>query len=70
MNVTEIAGVPVSTDHWIGGQRVSSAATFDDVSPIDGTVIAQVARGGADEAGQADPGRSGGVPGVGRHAAG
>ncbi|MGB9012270.1 MAG: aldehyde dehydrogenase [Aeromicrobium sp.] len=53
MNVTEIAGVPVSTDHWIGGQRVSSADTFDDVSPIDGNVIAQVARGGADEAGQA-----------------
>ena len=53
MNVTEIAGVPVSTDHWIGGQRVPSGATFDDVSPIDGSVIAQVARGGADEAGQA-----------------
>ena len=53
MNVTEIAGVAVSTDHWIGGQRVSSEATFDDVSPIDGSVIAHVARGSADEAGQA-----------------
>lgn len=53
MNVTEIAGVAVSTDHWIGGQRVSSAATFDDVSPIDGAVVAQVARGRADEAAQA-----------------
>ncbi len=53
MNVTEIAGVAVDTDHWIGGQRVSSAATFDDVSPIDGAVVAQVARGDADVAAQA-----------------
>ncbi|MGJ9422028.1 aldehyde dehydrogenase [Aeromicrobium sp. CF3.5] len=53
MNVTHIAGIDVRTDHWIGGQRVSSPGTFEDVSPIDGTVIAQIARGGADEAAQA-----------------
>jgi 5-carboxymethyl-2-hydroxymuconic-semialdehyde dehydrogenase len=45
-----VAGVSVSTDHWIGGRRVSSAETFEDVSPIDGAVIAHVARGGAVEA--------------------
>jgi aminomuconate-semialdehyde/2-hydroxymuconate-6-semialdehyde dehydrogenase len=45
-----IEGVEVATEHWIGGERVSSANAFDDVSPIDETVIAEVARGGAEEA--------------------
>lgn len=53
MNVTQIAGIDVSTDHWIGGQRVSSSETFDDVSPIDGVVIAQVSRGDGEVAAQA-----------------
>ncbi len=44
-----VAGVEVDTRHWIGGERVASADTFDDVSPIDGEVIAQVARGGQQE---------------------
>jgi len=44
-----VAGVEVDTRHWIGGQRVASASTFDDVSPLDGTVIAQVSRGGQTE---------------------
>ena len=34
----------------IGGERVASEATFDDISPIDQTVIGQVARGGPKEA--------------------
>jgi aminomuconate-semialdehyde/2-hydroxymuconate-6-semialdehyde dehydrogenase len=41
--------VEVSTDHWIGGERVGSDETFTDVSPIDEQPIAEVARGGADE---------------------
>src|SRR5690606_33542821 len=45
-----VAGVEVDTRHWIGGERVASAATFADVSPIDGTVIAQVSRGQQAEA--------------------
>lgn len=45
-----VADVTVDGDHWIGGERVSSPATFDDVSPIDEQVIAQIARGGAAEA--------------------
>jgi 5-carboxymethyl-2-hydroxymuconic-semialdehyde dehydrogenase len=44
-----VAGVEVDTRHWIGGRRVASAHTFDDVSPIDGTVLARVCRGGAEE---------------------
>ncbi len=44
-----VANVRVSTDHYIGGQRVSSTQRFEDLSPIDGSVIAQVARGGASE---------------------
>lgn len=36
--------------HWIGGERVGSAAEFTDNSPIDGSVLASVARGGAAEA--------------------
>jgi aminomuconate-semialdehyde/2-hydroxymuconate-6-semialdehyde dehydrogenase len=45
-----IEGVEVSTRHWIGGERVGSAATFEDVSPIDETGLAAVARGGQAEA--------------------
>jgi 5-carboxymethyl-2-hydroxymuconic-semialdehyde dehydrogenase len=47
-----VAGIDVPTDHWIGGERVASAAgaTFDDISPIDEAVIARVARGGSAEA--------------------
>ncbi|MEU4994850.1 aldehyde dehydrogenase [Streptomyces sp. NPDC021622] len=45
-----VAGVPVDTRHWIGGERVASAATFTDRSPIDGAPLAEIARGGAAEA--------------------
>jgi aminomuconate-semialdehyde/2-hydroxymuconate-6-semialdehyde dehydrogenase len=48
-----VAGVEVDTRHWIGGRRVASRTTFEDVSPLDGEVIAEVARGGAEEAGAA-----------------
>lgn len=50
MTFAEIAGVRVDTRHWIGGERVSSSQTFEDVSPIDGSTIAHVARGGQVEA--------------------
>jgi len=49
MTTADVAGVPVDTRHWIGGQRVASATTFEDVSPLDGTVIAHVSRGGQAE---------------------
>jgi len=49
-NFAEVAGVEVSTDHFIGGERVASAERFDDLSPIDGRVLAQVSAGGEEEA--------------------
>jgi acyl-CoA reductase-like NAD-dependent aldehyde dehydrogenase len=48
-HITTVAGVAVDTRHWIGGARVASAETFTDVSPIDGRVLGEIARGGAAE---------------------
>ena len=45
-----VEGVEVSTEHFIGGERVASAATFTDLSPIDAEPLAEVARGGEREA--------------------
>jgi aminomuconate-semialdehyde/2-hydroxymuconate-6-semialdehyde dehydrogenase len=44
-----VAGVDVDTRHWIGGERVASASTFTDLSPIDERLIAEVSRGGPAE---------------------
>ncbi|MFN8196460.1 MAG: aldehyde dehydrogenase [Nocardioidaceae bacterium] len=44
-----VDGVTVDLRHWIGGERVASAETFADVSPIDETEIAQVHAAGAEE---------------------
>ena len=49
-DVAVVAGVEVGTDHLIGSRRVGSARRFEDLSPIDGRVLARVARGGAAEA--------------------
>jgi aminomuconate-semialdehyde/2-hydroxymuconate-6-semialdehyde dehydrogenase len=49
MDTTIVEDVEVSTQHWIGGERVASSGTFSDVSPIDEITIADVARGGAVE---------------------
>ena len=49
MTTATVEGVEIDTRHWIGGERVASATTFDDISPIDETVIAQVHAGGAEE---------------------
>jgi acyl-CoA reductase-like NAD-dependent aldehyde dehydrogenase len=53
VSVVEVAGVEVSTEHFIGGERVASGETFVDLSPIDAAPIAEVARGGEREAGLA-----------------
>ncbi|MFI6977629.1 aldehyde dehydrogenase [Embleya sp. NPDC050154] len=50
MTEVTVAGVRVDTRHWIGGERVGSSDTFTDVSPIDGTVIGEIARAGRAEA--------------------
>lgn len=48
-NVARVAGVDVSTDHFIGGERVPSADRFETRSPIDGSLLAEVSRAGDDE---------------------
>jgi acyl-CoA reductase-like NAD-dependent aldehyde dehydrogenase len=48
-----VAGIAVSPDHYIGGERVPSAETFEDVSPIDESHLADVARGGEEAVGAA-----------------
>jgi acyl-CoA reductase-like NAD-dependent aldehyde dehydrogenase len=37
-----VAGYEVSTDQYIGGKRVASSTRFEDITPIDGSVIAAV----------------------------
>ena len=48
--MTQVAGVDVSPDHFIGGERMGSDDRFEVVSPIDESPLAEVARGGAREA--------------------
>ncbi len=48
--MSTIAGVAVSPDHLIGGERVGSSERFEDRSPIDWSLLAEVARGGRAEA--------------------
>jgi acyl-CoA reductase-like NAD-dependent aldehyde dehydrogenase len=49
MAAATVAGVSVSTDHWIAGKRAVSSRRFADFSPIDGAHLADVAAGGAAE---------------------
>ncbi|MFN0153908.1 MAG: aldehyde dehydrogenase [Gaiella sp.] len=48
-----VAGIRVDTRHFIDGERIGSGSTFPDHSPIDGSLLARVARGGEREAGLA-----------------
>ena len=50
MEALTVAGVLVDPRHYIGGQRIASSSTFPNYSPIDGSLIGQVARGGQLEA--------------------
>jgi betaine-aldehyde dehydrogenase/5-carboxymethyl-2-hydroxymuconic-semialdehyde dehydrogenase len=45
-----VAGTEVSVDHYIGGRRVSSSETFEDRSPLDWSLLAEVSRGDAETA--------------------
>jgi acyl-CoA reductase-like NAD-dependent aldehyde dehydrogenase len=47
--VIAVAGIAVSPDHFIDGERVPSDDTFTDISPIDQSELAEVARGGRRE---------------------
>ena len=45
-----VAGVEVSTDHYIDGRRVASKDRFLDRSPVDGSALAEISAGGKSEA--------------------
>jgi acyl-CoA reductase-like NAD-dependent aldehyde dehydrogenase len=49
MPTVKVAGVDVSTAHFIDGKRVESKRTFENCSPIDGKHLADVSAGGAEE---------------------
>lgn len=49
MTTVEIAGVQVDTRHYIGGRRVASETTYTNTSPIDGSFLGEISRGGAHE---------------------
>ena len=51
--MSAVAGVDVSPDHFIGGERVSSSRRFETISPIDQSVLAEVSRGDAEDADRA-----------------
>ena len=44
--MSTVAGIAVSPDHFIDGDRVPGERTFTDISPIDQSVLDRVARGG------------------------
>lgn len=52
-NTVKVAGVDVSTDHWINGRRVTSQRKFANFSPVDGSHLAEVSAGGKAEVDQA-----------------
>jgi aminomuconate-semialdehyde/2-hydroxymuconate-6-semialdehyde dehydrogenase len=48
-----VAGVSIDTRHFIAGERVGSRETYRNTSPIDGTFLGDIARGGELEVSQA-----------------
>ncbi len=50
MSSINIAGAEIDTRHWIGGQRIASASTFETISPVDGRILGTVSRGSKVEA--------------------
>jgi len=49
MTNVQVAGVTVDTRHFINGERVASDDTFTNTSPIDGSNLGEIARGGQHE---------------------
>jgi aminomuconate-semialdehyde/2-hydroxymuconate-6-semialdehyde dehydrogenase len=47
--IATVAGVDISTDHWIGGRRVASKNKFSDHSPIDNSHLADISAAGKGE---------------------
>ena len=68
MSTIEVEGVEVDTRHWINGERVASATTFTDVSPIDETAAGRDRRRRRGRGGSRRRCRPRRVPGLGRAA--
>ena len=49
MSTVTVAGIDVDTRHYIGGERLASGETYTNTSPIDGTFLGEIARGGQSE---------------------
>ncbi|EPR75776.1 5-carboxymethyl-2-hydroxymuconate semialdehyde dehydrogenase [Leifsonia rubra CMS 76R] len=49
MTNAQVAGVTVDTRHFINGERVASDETFANTSPIDGSNLGEISRGGQRE---------------------
>ena len=49
MTTIQVAGASIDTRHYINGQRVASAETYTNTSPIDGSFLGEIARGGEHE---------------------
>lgn len=49
MTTIQVAGTTIDTRHYINGQRVASAETYQNTSPIDGSFLGDIARGGNHE---------------------
>jgi 5-carboxymethyl-2-hydroxymuconic-semialdehyde dehydrogenase len=47
-NRIEVEGIAVSTDHFVDGERLASASRFEDISPIDQRLLAEISRGDAE----------------------
>ena len=45
MSFIEVAGARIDTRHYIGGERVASAETYTNTSPIDGSFLGEISRG-------------------------
>ncbi|HYE39712.1 MAG TPA: aldehyde dehydrogenase family protein, partial [Ramlibacter sp.] len=48
MSQLEVAGIPVSPDHYIDGRRVASGQTFELHSPIDQRLLGRISEGTAE----------------------
>ncbi len=49
-NFVTVASVEISTDQFINGKRVASTGRFADISPVDGSHLADISAGGKVEA--------------------
>ncbi|MCF8536038.1 MAG: aldehyde dehydrogenase [Rhodoluna sp.] len=49
MTTIDLVGASIDTRHFINGSRVASAETFTNTSPVDGSFLGEISRGGEHE---------------------